>query len=94
VIKNHWKFKMAEGALVSVQHRLTAARVLATHVRDSCAGACHLTATLPHERKPRVSIEVGLTSAPLELGKNYSFTSPTHPMPLRSASSPSSAPHR
>jgi hypothetical protein len=85
---------MAEGPLVSVQHRLTAARALATRARDSCAAACHLTATLPPERRPRVSVEASLTSAPLELGKSYSFTSPTHPTPLHSASSPSSAPHR
>jgi hypothetical protein len=67
VIENHWKFKMAEGPLVSVQHRSTAARTLATC--DSCAAAHHLTATLPPERRPRVSVEAGLISAPLELGE-------------------------
>jgi hypothetical protein len=92
VIENHWKFKMAEGPLVIVQHRLTAARVLAMRARDSCVAARHLTATLPPERRPRVSVEAGLTSAPLELGKSYSFTSPTYPAPLRSALSLSSAP--
>jgi hypothetical protein len=67
VIENHWKIKMAEGPLVSVQHRLTAARTLATRAHDSCAAARHLTATLPPERRPRVSVEAGFISAPLEL---------------------------
>jgi hypothetical protein len=52
---------MAEGPLVSVQHRLSAARTLATRTRDSCTAAHHLTA--------RVSIEASLIYAPLELGK-------------------------
>jgi hypothetical protein len=69
VIENHWKFKMAEGPLVSVQHRSTAARTLATGVRDSCVAARHLTATLLPERRPRVSVEAGLISVPLELGE-------------------------
>jgi hypothetical protein len=60
---------MAEGPLVSVQHRLSAARTLATHARNSCSAASHLTATLPLERRPRVSVEAGLISVPLELGK-------------------------
>jgi hypothetical protein len=60
---------MAEGPLVSVQHRLSAARTLATCARDSCAAAHHLTAKLPPERRPRVSVEASLISAPLELGK-------------------------
>jgi hypothetical protein len=60
---------MAEGPLVSVQHRSTAARTLATRARNSCAAARHLTATLPPERRPRVSIEAGFISAPLELGE-------------------------
>jgi hypothetical protein len=60
---------MAEGPLVSVQHRLSTARTLATRACDSCLAACHLTATLPPERRPRVSVEAGLISAPLELGK-------------------------
>jgi hypothetical protein len=69
VIENHWKFKMAEGPLVSVQHRSTAARTLATRARDSCTAAHHLTATLPPQRRPDVSVEAGLISAPLELGE-------------------------
>jgi hypothetical protein len=60
---------MAEGPLVSVQHRSAAARTLATGARDSCAAARHLTAMLPPERRPRVSVEAGLISAPLELGE-------------------------
>jgi hypothetical protein len=60
---------MAEGPLVSVQHRLSAARTLATRTRDSCTAAHHLTATLPPERRPRESIEASLIYAPLELGK-------------------------
>jgi hypothetical protein len=60
---------MAEGPLVSVQHRSKAARTLATHARDSCAAARHLTAMLPPERTPRVSVEAGPISAPLELGE-------------------------
>jgi hypothetical protein len=60
---------MAEGPLVNVQHRSTATRTLATHARDSCAAARHLTATLPPERRPRVSVEAGLISASLELGE-------------------------
>jgi hypothetical protein len=60
---------MAEGPLVSVQHRSTAARTLATRARDSRAAARHLTATLPPERRPRVSVEAGLISAPLKLGE-------------------------
>jgi hypothetical protein len=69
VIENHWKFKMAEGPLVSVQHCSTAARTLATRARDSCAAARHLTATLPPKRRLRVSVGAGLISAPLELGE-------------------------
>jgi hypothetical protein len=60
---------MAEGPLVSVQHRLSTARTLATRACDSCSTARHLTATLPPKRRPRVSVEAGLISAPLELGK-------------------------
>jgi hypothetical protein len=60
---------MAEGPLVSVQHRLSAARTLATRARDSCSAARHLTATLPPECRSCVSVEAGLISAPLELGK-------------------------
>jgi hypothetical protein len=41
---------MAEGPLVSVQHRLSAAQTLATRAHDSCVAARHLTATLPPER--------------------------------------------
>jgi hypothetical protein len=68
---------MAEGPLVSVQHRLTAARTLAMRVRDSCVAARHLTAMLPPERRPRVSVEAGLISVPLELGEAIlHFTSP------------------
>jgi hypothetical protein len=69
VIENHWKFKMAEGPLVSVQHCSTAARTLAMRARDSCAAARHLTATLPPKRRLRVSVGAGLISAPLELGE-------------------------
>jgi hypothetical protein len=57
---------MAEGPLVSVQHRSTTARTLATR---GCVAARHLTATLPPEHRPRVSVEAGLISAPLELGE-------------------------
>jgi hypothetical protein len=60
---------MAEGPLVSVQHRSAAARTLATGARDSCAAVRHLTAMLPPERRPRVSVEAGPISAPLELGE-------------------------
>jgi hypothetical protein len=60
---------MAEGPLVTVQHRSTAARTLATRACDSCAAARHLTAMLSPERRPRVSVEAGLISAPLELGE-------------------------
>jgi hypothetical protein len=60
---------MAEGPLVSVQHRLSAARTLAMCARDSCVAARHLTVTLPPERRSRVSVEASLISAPLELGK-------------------------
>jgi hypothetical protein len=60
---------MAEGPLVSVQHCLSAARTPVTCARDSCSVAHHLTATLPPERRLRVSVEAGLISAPLELGK-------------------------
>jgi hypothetical protein len=60
---------MAEGPLVIVQHRSTATQTLATRVRDSCAAARHLTAMLPPERRPRVSVEAGLISAPLEMGE-------------------------
>jgi hypothetical protein len=68
---------MAEGPLVSVEHRLTAARTLATRARDSFAAARHLTATMPPERRPCVSVEAGLISAPLELGEAIlHFTSP------------------
>jgi hypothetical protein len=69
VIENHWKFKMAEGQIVSVQHLSMAARTLVTRARDSCTAARHLTATLPPERRPRVSVEAGLISAPLKLGE-------------------------
>jgi hypothetical protein len=60
---------MAGGPLVSVQHRSTAARALATRARDSCTAARHLTAKLPPEHRPRVSVDAGLISAPLELGE-------------------------
>jgi hypothetical protein len=60
---------MTEGPLVSVQHRSTTARTLATRTRDSYAAARHLTATLPPERRPGVSVEAGLISTPLELGE-------------------------
>jgi hypothetical protein len=93
VIENHWKFKMAEGPLVSVQHRSTAAQTMATRARDSCAASRHLTATLPPERRPRVSIEAGLISAPLKLGEAIRHFS-TSPDAVRSASSPSSTPRR
>jgi hypothetical protein len=69
VIENHWKFKMTEGPLVSVQHRSTATRTLATRACDSCAAARHLMTALPPERKSRVFVEAGLISAPLELGE-------------------------
>jgi hypothetical protein len=69
VIENHWKFKMAGGPLVSVQHRSTAARTLATRAHDSCTAARHLTATLSPEHRLRVSVDAGLISAPLELGE-------------------------
>jgi hypothetical protein len=95
VIENHWKFKMDEGPLVSVQHRLSAARTPATRARDSCTAARHLTAMLSPERKPRMSVEAILISAPLKLGKAI------QPLlhlarcrcPLHSASSSPSAPH-
>jgi hypothetical protein len=71
---------MAEGPLVSVQHRLSVARTLATRARDSCSAAHHLPATLPPEHRPCVSVEAGLISAPL--GKGYSATSPPRLTPL------------
>jgi hypothetical protein len=69
VTENHWKFKMAEGPLVSVQHRSTAAWTPATRARDSGAAVRHLMTTLPPERRPCVSVEAGLISALLELGE-------------------------
>jgi hypothetical protein len=60
---------MAEGPLVSVQHRSTAAWTLATRARDSGAAVRHLMTTLPPEPRPCVSVEAGLISALLELGE-------------------------
>jgi hypothetical protein len=64
---------MAEGPLVSVQHRLSAAWTLATRARDSCSAA----------RAQAVCVRRGrpyLRAA--RAGKGYSATSPPRPMPL------------
>jgi hypothetical protein len=93
VIEIQWKFKMAEGPLVSVQHRSTAARTLATRARDSCAAAA--------TSRPRCRPSAGrvcpsrLVLSPRRSSWEKSFAiSPPRPTPFHSASSPLSAPHR
>jgi hypothetical protein len=71
---------MAEGPLVSVQHRLSAARTLASRARNSCAAAQHLTATLPPNHRPRVPSRPTLSLR--RSGKGHSTISPPHPTPL------------
>jgi hypothetical protein len=96
VIENHWKFKMAEGPLVSVQHRLIGRRTLATRVRDICAAALHLTATLPPDRRPRVPSRPTLSPRRSSWKRPFDHlsTSPDAAVCFTFSPSPLSAPRR
>jgi hypothetical protein len=85
---------MAEGPLVSVQHRLSAARTLASRARNSCAAAQHLTATLPPNHRPRVPSRptLSLRRSSWKRPFDHFSTSPNAVVRFASASSPSSAP--
>jgi hypothetical protein len=65
-------------------------------VRDRCTAACHLTAMMPHDRRPRVPSRPTLSPRRSSWKRPFDHfsTSPYAAVRFTSASSPSSAPRR